>query len=190
MLTDEERQEIQDAVIWVTGKHNGQTRKCGNLPYIVHPMAVLALIANDWEITNVVLWKGALGHDLREECPELTHGDVADALGYDAALLIEELTFIPDPLSDLEPHKQKRAYMSSFHEKSLNALIVKCADRICNTCDFLATNPEYAVKYWKKANDLFDAMFTRGDEIIEVYGESAFPKMKYTRTLLSRQLVR
>lgn len=189
-LTDQEREDVQQTILFASEAHLGQTRKCGNLPYIVHPMGVLSIIATDWEITNAVLWKAALCHDILEDCPDIGYDDLVKAIGSEAASVVQELTFIPDPLSGVENHVQKREYMKTFHEKSVAALVVKCADRASNTCDFLGTNPDYAVKYWKKATDLWDAMMSRGETIIETYGEDSFPKMKYTRTCLSRQLVR
>ena len=78
--------------------------------------------------------------------------------------------------------------MKSFGSKSVHALVVKVADRMCNTADFMSTNPSYAPKYWRKADDLFGAMMDRGEEIMKAFGRSSFPRMKYTRTTMSSML--
>ena len=36
---------FEKAVIYATNAHNGQTRKGTNLPFIIHPMEVAAIVA-------------------------------------------------------------------------------------------------------------------------------------------------
>jgi hypothetical protein len=102
---------------------------------------------------------------------------------------VEELSFFPDPRSNVSVPDQKAAYMKTFMTKSLRALIVKCADRICNTIDFMTGAPDYAGKYWRKAEPLFEAMMSRGEQILE-FGPDVLPRMKWSRDSLKRQLVR
>ena len=37
---------FEKAVIYATNAHNGQTRKGTNLPFIIHPMEVAAIVAS------------------------------------------------------------------------------------------------------------------------------------------------
>ena len=64
-LEDEKR--IHRAVKFVTKAHDGQFRKESFLPYIVHPMAVLSMIA-EWEIQDPTTRLAALSHDVIEDC--------------------------------------------------------------------------------------------------------------------------
>lgn len=194
LTTDEENQESLDAEMqavmeFAVRAHSGQFRKGNRLPYIVHPMAVLAQLA-DWEVGCYKCWKAALCHDVLEDCPHIDFATLSSAIGEDSARIVQELTFQPDPFSDIPAHVQKRDYMKTFATSSVEALVIKVADRICNTKDFLSTNPDYAPKYWRKAEELFDSMMTRGEEINASFNRSVFPRMKYTRTTLTPMLVR
>ena len=211
--------ELDKTLKYVVGKHLGQYRiepKPFRLPYIIHPMGVLQQVAQ-WGVTKIVTWKGALGHDLREDC-SLTYDQVKRALGEETADVIEELTFIPNPDSPFSIPQQKAEYMRSFFEKSIHALVIKVADRCCNTLDWLDTDGEYGPKYWKKADELFSAMTTRREEIVRFYGgpevrgvpprdeaarkeydkakalrekgEIVFTRMCYTRTQIGQMCVR
>lgn len=143
-------EEMQRAINFANTAHAGQVRKYSNLPYIVHPMQVLALVA-EWGVEDMVVRKAAVCHDIREERPDIDFEKMKKILGLSAAKVCEELTFIPDSDSNLPDHEQKKLYIKTFLEKSLESLIVKCADRICNTYDFLTQDPVYAPKYWPRA---------------------------------------
>lgn len=177
---------LEDAIKFTVEKHSGQYRKGSELPYIVHPMAVLSMLGY-WEIKCPITLKAAIGHDVREERPDVTYYDCVQAYGEPSALIIEELSFFPVPGAGPD-HIQKKIYMSKWMEKSVEALVIKCPDRFCNTIDFMQTDPNYARKYWNKASDLFDAMVTRGEEIVARYGIATFAKMKFTKQRLEDDL--
>jgi hypothetical protein len=76
--------------------------------------------------------------------------------------------------------------MESFKTKSIGALLMKMADRLCNVDDFFEneSTQNYAGKYLRKADPVFDAFINRKDECIELHGkkvwESAFYDFKQT----------
>jgi len=179
--------EIENVVQFANEAHKGQYRKGSGLPYIVHPIGVLQMIGADWCISDFDLWKATLCHDVLEDTA-VTYEELRKVIGDFSASIVRELTFEVDPDNPLLNHEQKAQYMKTFNDKSVSALVIKCADRFCNVCDFMATCSDYARKYWKKADDLMDTMFSRGDEIVDAFGVDAFANMKYTRTLLTRQL--
>lgn len=181
--------ELQRAVNFANSVHAGQLRKDSNLPYIVHPMEVLSLLS-EWGVTDLVAWKAALCHDVLEERPDIALKAVISFIGKEAALVVEELTFRFDPLNNLPHATQKELYMKSFMSKSIRAITIKMADRCRNTCNFMVSKPEYAGKYWRKGVPLFDAMFSHGERISEILGLDVFPRMKYAKDSISRQLVR
>lgn len=181
--------EIQRALEAATAAHLGQFRKDNNLPYLVHPLEVLSLVA-EWEVADAVVWQAALCHDVLEELPVMTPAQLAGMIGSEAASVCEELTFLYDQSSPLSRAAQKAEYLKTFLSKSLRALVVKCADRICNTREFLRHGSDYTMKYWRKADALFEAMISRSDEIEERYGTGVLARMKYSRDSLSRLIVR
>lgn len=180
---------LAKTVMYVAKAHEGQFRKGNNLPYIVHPLAVLVELSN-WGITKLVTLKAGVAHDVREERPDITPQMLAKAIGVKEAAVVEELSFFPDESSNVPAHVQKAKYMETFLTKSLDALVIKVADRVRNTWDFFNTDPQYASKYWKKATPLFDAMYSRFDEIEAVCGGEVLTNMKFARDTLNRMLVR
>ena len=193
--TDEEFQlKIQNAIEFATKAHAGQMRKGNHLPYICHPIAVLNQVA-DWECHDLVVWLAAICHDVDEDT-KYDISDIMKVIGYDAAMVVDELTFRPTTSDPHEKAREKKKYMSLWGEKneeglwtkSLQSLVVKVADRIMNTMDFITTEPQYADKYWKKAKSLMDAMSTRREEIIEIYGENVWARMRYSQTCISEHL--
>lgn len=180
---------LSNTVMYVAKAHLGQFRKGNNLPYIVHPLAVLVELSN-WGVTKLVTLKAGVAHDVREERPDITPQHLAKAIGVKEAAIVEELSFFPDPTSNLADHVQKAKYMETFMEKSLDALVIKVADRVRNTWDFYHTDTGYAGKYWKKAVPLFDAMHTRFEQIEAEFGNEVLANMKFARDTLNRMLVR
>ncbi len=196
---DQQGKQLHDTVRFVTENHHGQFRKERGLPYIVHPMAVLSQIV-EWEIPTFVTWLAALSHDVMEDCGVSQWG-LEKVIGVEAAEIVRELSFFPNRKSEVPRHIQKQEYMRSFMTSSVHALVVKVADRCCNTHDWVASGDPYAKKYWKKADDLFSAFTTRRNEIITFFGgpekieeekspqrelgETIFTKMQYTRTCIS-----
>jgi (p)ppGpp synthase/HD superfamily hydrolase len=195
-LEDEKR--IHRAVKFVTKAHDGQFRKESFLPYIVHPMAVLSMIA-EWEIQDPTTRLAALSHDVIEDC-DVTQEQLAKVIGVKASEVVRELSFFPNGLSEIPANIQKQEYMRSFRESSVDALVIKVADRCCNTYDWVVAGNKYAKKYWGKASDLFSAMTSRREEIVTYFGgpekidgrknpqremgEVIFTKMRYTRTCI------
>ena len=192
--SDQEQKIIHRTVRFVTKEHDGQFRKESGLPYIVHPMAVLSQIA-EWEIPTFVTWLVALSHDVMEDC-NVSQDELEKVVGKRGAAIVRELSFFPLVTGeDVPVHIQKQKYMRSFMTSSVHALVVKLADRCCNTHDWVVAGNPYAKKYWKKAGDLFGAFTTRRTEIIDLFGgpdnpqrevgETIFVKMQYTRTCIS-----
>jgi guanosine-3',5'-bis(diphosphate) 3'-pyrophosphohydrolase len=179
--------EIKATILFATEAHLDEFRE-GGLPYITHPMAGLVLIA-DWGIRCSKIWKAILTHDVFESRPDISFEKLALVIGVPAAQVVQELTFIPDPLSDIPAHIQKQEYMRSFGKKSIDSLVCKVADRVCNTADWLSTKPDYAPKYWKKATPLFEALMTRHLEVIDTFGAPVFPRMRYTIDNMNQMLI-
>jgi (p)ppGpp synthase/HD superfamily hydrolase len=201
--------DIQKVVEFATMAHAGQTRKNSGLPYIVHPMEVLALVA-DWGVKlnviaekdeteqhvhqrilrNVTMWKAVLCHDILEDCKKVSFERLVKVIGSEAANIVYELTFTYDASNPLPEHIQKGMYLNSFGTKSTMALVIKCADAICNTRNFFADNEttDYSTKYWSKRSVLFDRVKDdkRSLEIEALFGIDVIARLKYSRDTTNR----
>jgi (p)ppGpp synthase/HD superfamily hydrolase len=148
--------------------HYGQNRKHGNLPYIVHPMDVMHKVAN-LNLGNDALLGVALCHDILEDC-QCEQNDIdfmTKHLG-DYYSVVEELTFSTGNKDD---------YLASFRNKSIDALIIKMADRVCNVLDFRASDVNYSKKYFAKAKCLEEILLDRKEEFCNMYSKIGFDNL-------------
>lgn len=143
--------------------HNGTNRDGkGNIPYIVHPHAVVAML-KDWgftekadSLTLAVAWC----HDVLEDTdtPEEAILDLDVALGPHILSGVKRLTFRPTAPNGSEDYgRQKAAYIEKVAGTAPpEILVVKIADRLCNTLDFLADGrPAKALEYFGYGEPLF-----------------------------------
>ena len=65
---------FEKAVIYATNAHNGQTRKGTNLPFIIHPMEVAAIVAA-MTLDQDMLCAAVL-HDVVEDCDGISIEDI------------------------------------------------------------------------------------------------------------------
>ena len=109
--------------------HDGQTRKYGDLPYVVHPLAVVAVL-EEWGVVSEVILSAAHCHDLLEDT-EIGEDLLRSELGDEVLSIVKELS-IPG-------NGDKQCYLNNLAENgSAEAILIKTADRICNTRDFLS----------------------------------------------------
>lgn len=183
---------LDDIILFAAKVHAGQTRKETGIPYIVHPLNVLWKIA-DWGIRDKNLWKAAICHDILEDC-DVTEDVLRKLIGAEAFSIVEELTFKPIADSKFDAKTQKQQYLDlfggqdGFYSKSIDATVLKFADRICNTIDFASSSPDYARKYWKKAEALLGVVTARKEEIVQKFGPDTFPNMRYSQTCINQML--
>ena len=155
------------------GQFRDDERDGVRLPYIVHPLAVLATLWR-WGAASADALVAAVLHDTVEDT-EVTRDRIEAEFGPRVAGIVGELTFTPPP--GITPEERGRlkheAYMPHFATASPEALAIKVADRLCNTMDFLAgSTPDYAPIYFRKADPLFEALHARLADLDACFGES------------------
>lgn len=164
---------IDDAIHYASEAHMGIYRKRQRggvkLPYIIHPLDVLKRIWC-WETINETVACAAVLHDVLEDCATCEEAHLNRKFGDKVASIVLELT-----------HKleieSKEAYLQSFQYKSVESLVIKIADRLCNVDDFKITDVMYAKKYYCLANCLFEFVKERREEIEKEFGENAYSRM-------------
>lgn len=169
-------EDFTDYIEYVVSAHSiSEPRKGSGLPYVFHPLDVVKTLAG-WGIKEQAVWRAALCHDVIEECG-LVKFEIAEVIGDESADFVEELSFIPDPTSGIKPWRQKAEYMASFKTKSLESLVIKIADRVCNTWDFYEVQSDYTPKYWAKADTLFAIYDLRKAEVVARFGETVVARI-------------
>jgi (p)ppGpp synthase/HD superfamily hydrolase len=168
------------AEVW----HKNQYRKNTQVPYIFHPLAVARRLGL-WGIERdhyPEVWAAAYCHDLIEDC-EVDEQHIRANTTERVGALVSELTFRErihrEPLEAWR--EAKHAYLVSFWNKSSAALVIKVADRLENTCDFLEEYIHssqkgrcYALKYWREADCLAGALEHHRPAIYAEFGPLVF----------------
>jgi len=159
---------LQKAMKLALEWHRDQDRKYMiqglHVPYIVHPMAVMKMVWT-WGAGTESIMCAAVCHDLIEDT-FMTYEFLRAIIGDQAADIVKELT--------LEEYSDKEKYLKSFSDSSIEALIIKIADRLDNVKDYMSNRPHYAKEYFDKAKDLFEALTSRVIEIQDKFGEAVY----------------
>jgi guanosine-3',5'-bis(diphosphate) 3'-pyrophosphohydrolase len=143
------------AAAFAANKHRNQRRKDVDAsPYINHPIALANVLANEGGIANKDVLCAAMLHDTIEDT-ETTEAELRLAFGDKITSIVLEVT------DDKSLDKAARKQMQIAHAPhiSIEAKMVKLADKICNLRDILATPPagwplQRKLAYFEWANDV------------------------------------
>lgn len=170
----EHAEQILQAYQLAERLHRGQFRKCGIVPYIVHPLEVMRMLSR-WGVVDTDILRAAMLHDVVEDCGKdrkSTRNIIKlEIYNYEKVLsLVDELTCPTDRAGRKEYYK--------FHKKSDDAILIKCADRICNAIDYSReVSPKKGVDYILNMCRMFNRAFgyvKYGERIKKTLGQE-FP---------------
>lgn len=154
---------IQRALRFASKAHEGQKRDFSGDAYITHPIDVVQIIVDEFKIADPEVIASAYLHDVIEDC-NVTEEE----------LIAKFNTFIADNVMMVSHTKEqdKIPYYKNYYLADIatcaeiEPAIIKIADRIANTRDFIkAGKTNYAKKYFHKA----DAIYAR------IYMEKNYP---------------
>jgi (p)ppGpp synthase/HD superfamily hydrolase len=180
---------LENAIQVATHYHSGQIRKDSSfLPYIVHPLEVMKVL-HDAGVRDQIVLASAILHDTLEDT-NISPNEIKEKFGSEVLKLVQELTFIKDKSwGKEEKEKKKTEYLQSFANKSIESLLIKIVDRICNSTDYTTrSNPEYASIYFEKALCIFDVFFKKEDEIVKRFRREVFEKLNHQIKLIKKYL--
>ena len=128
---------LLQAMAFAADKHRNQRRKDAEAsPYINHPIALANVLANEGGVQDVSVLCAAVLHDTIEDT-ETTAEELRDLFGDQVASVVLEVT--DDKLLDKAVRKQLQ--IEHAPHISLQAKLVKLADKISNLRDILASPP-------------------------------------------------
>lgn len=127
--TDKEMSRIREAFELAFEAHGQQHRKTGE-PYIIHPIAVARIVAEELELgANAVI--AAFLHDVVEDTP-YTLDDIRSRFGDDVAFLVDVVTKRKKTQDGQSKQVENfRQILDSVHY-DIRALMIKLADRLHN----------------------------------------------------------
>ena len=142
-MSSEEVGRIHDAYLFAKEAHKEQRRKSGE-PYIMHPLAVARIVANELGLAaNPII--AAFLHDVVEDT-QYTIEDVKERYGEDVAFLVNVVT--KKKKKQYESSKQIDNYkqmLASLHY-DIRALLIKLADRLHNMRTLSSMRPDKQMK--------------------------------------------
>jgi (p)ppGpp synthase/HD superfamily hydrolase len=143
--------------------HQGQKRKLGGLPYIVHPFMVALKLAK-YNFPDEVI-AGALVHDLLEDT-DFSEEELKKELGKKVFEIVKAVT----QDESLPWEEKKRKYIENIKQASKEAKAVAVADKIHNLESLLIGYKEQGPKVWEK--------FTKGRDKIIWFQEEVLKAIK------------
>lgn len=163
------------AIDFAARKHRFQRRRDPEAsPYINHPIAVAALVAEVGGVTDPATIVAAVLHDTVEDT-KTSFEELSTAFGAEVSGIVEKLT------DDKSLPKAERKLLQIRHAPGapVAAKIVKLADKICNVIDISETPPpdwdltrQFDYLAWSKAvidgcRGVNGALEARFDEVVE-----------------------
>lgn len=145
---------LKEAVDFAAKAHQGQFRKVGKEPYIVHPIGV-ALILAKLGCNDQIIAAGLL-HDVVEDTPT-SISEIKSKFGEAVAQMVNDVT---EQDKSLPWRERKEAALDHIKKMPTESVLVKTADKINNLTALLDA---YA-KEGKRVFELFNAPL---GEIIE-----------------------
>ena len=142
-ISAEDMQRVRDAYALAAEAHKDQRRKTGE-PYIIHPIAVARIVAEELELgANPVI--AAFLHDVVEDA-DYTIEDIRERFGDDVAFLVGVVT--KQKKDKYEKSKQVdnfRQILASV-QYDVRAILIKLADRLHNMRTLDSMRPDKQMK--------------------------------------------
>lgn len=155
---------IIKAIEFATNEHDGQVRKSDGMPYIGHPMAVMALVQSVGgdEVTQIA----ALLHDVVEDT-DTTFEEIEELFGTQVRGVVREVTEVgSEGAVKASWEDRKQASIDALHYKSYRGLLVTAADKLHNVMGLVEQLEIQGDALWDK--------FSRGKaKQLWVYGTQA-----------------
>ena len=139
---------VEEAIVFATHAHEGQTRKMTHTPYILHPMEVAAIIATITPDQETIA-AGVL-HDTVEDC-QVDPRVIKQKFGARVAALVQSES--EDKLSDRPPEetwqqRKEESLLMLAHTNDRDVKILWLGDKLSNIRSFYRAYREQGDAMW------------------------------------------
>ena len=152
-MFDELPAELMRAARLAVKAHDGQVRNGSKLPYVVHPLSVAERVARGEGVPAMAnrrtMLLAAVLHDCLEDT-ELPPEQIFREFGEEVLAVVRELT---QDMS-LPKAERKRRMVEGCGAMSLEARVVKLADRWDNMTTMHLLSEEFQLRYSKEAGEM------------------------------------
>lgn len=139
---------LNRAIIFATEAHAGQVRKGTTLPYIVHPMEAMSIVATMTDDPEMLA--AAVLHDVVEDTTVTTE-DVRREFGDRVAALVTADTNTKKDKGDTW-HNRKQAAIGRLSAASYDEKIVALGDKLSNLRAITIDHEKHGEALWKRFN--------------------------------------
>ena len=142
-ISAEDMQRVRNAYALAAKAHKDQRRKTGE-PYIIHPIAVARIVAEELELgANPVI--AAFLHDVVEDT-EYTIEDICERFGDDVAFLVGVVTKQKKDKSQKSKQVDNYRQILASVQYDVRAILIKLADRLHNMRTLDSMRPDKQMK--------------------------------------------
>ena len=142
-ISAEDMQRVRNAYALAAEAHKDQRRKTGE-PYIIHPIAVARIVAEELELgANPVI--AAFLHDVVEDT-EYTIEDICERFGDDVAFLVGVVTKLKKDKSQKSKQVDNYRQILASVQYDVRAILIKLADRLHNMRTLDSMRPDKQMK--------------------------------------------
>jgi (p)ppGpp synthase/HD superfamily hydrolase len=165
---------FQQALVYATAIHSGQTRKTSNVPYISHLLSVAGLALENGAGEDEAI--GALLHDAAEDAGgEGRLADIRMRFGDVVAEIVADCTDtydVPKP-----PWRaRKEAYIAHLPNASRGAQLVSCCDKLHNSRSIVAELREHGSVTWQHFKGGRDGSLWYYRTLVEAFAKTDLPR--------------
>jgi (p)ppGpp synthase/HD superfamily hydrolase len=138
---------LEQAMRTSTAAHRNQVRKGSDIPYIVHPMAVMCIASTATKDEDVLV--AALFHDIFEDVPEeYPRSRMIREFGKRVVSIVDSVTK-DGSIEGWRPRND--AYLRHLkHEASDESVIVSAADKTHNLMSIISDHAELGDELWPR----------------------------------------
>ena len=139
---------FEQALLFATRKHAGQSRKASRIPYVGHLLGVASLVLEAGGDEDLAI--AALLHDVVEDCggrPMLK--EVERRFGKRVAHIVDGCT---DSYAEQKSpwNERKEAYLKRLRRENTEVRLVSCADKVHNLGTILRDYREVGESIWER----------------------------------------
>lgn len=153
---------LEEAIVFATKAHEGQKRKLANIPYILHPLEVAAIIST--MTTDLETMAAGVLHDTVEDCG-VDPKEIREKFGPRVAALVQ---------SETEDRQSTKSAAESWIERKEDSLLVLrlTTDRdvkILWLGDKLSNMRSFYREYAKNGNEFLNALHQKDPKMQHWY---------------------
>ena len=151
-------EKLNEAIVFATQCHAGQMRKMANVPYILHPMEVAAIIGTMTDDEDVMI--AGLLHDTVEDCgadPLL----IRETFGTRVAALVQSETedkIAARPAAETWKQRKEESLLLFHYTKDRDVKILWLADKLSNMRSFYREHLRLGDAMYQQLNQKDPAM--------------------------------